>query len=117
MATAREMFDARMLASKYGPVGRVAAGYRTAGFQVKVLDKTGEEPVSFIAWKKGARFAVRVVIKSESVSANTVKALIEEAKKNDARPVLVLYGRGPKIEKDALEEAKSQGVKVRRFRA
>jgi len=106
-----------MLASKYGPVGRVAAGYRTAGFQVKILDKTGEEPVSFIAWKRGARFAVRVVIKSGSVSTNIVKALVEEAKNNDAKPVLVLYGRGPKMEKNALEEARSQGVKIRRFRA
>jgi len=117
LTTAREAFEARLLASKYGPVGRVAANYRAAGYEVKVLDATAREPVSFIAWKRGERLAVRVVMASGPVGTDVVNALKEAAAKENAKPILVLYGRGPKITKEALEAAKREGVSLRRFRA
>ncbi len=118
MVTPREAFEARLLASRYGPIGRVAGNYRMAGFQVKVIGTDEESPVNFLAWKKGGeRFAVKVVVRSGEVKKEEVEALIKEAEKNGARPILFLYGRGPKMPRDLAEEARSKGLAVRRFRA
>ncbi len=116
MTTAREAFEARMLASKYGPVGRVAANYRAAGYNVKVLDPAAKESVSFIAWRKGEKLAVRVLIASGPVKVETVNELREAASKEGAKPILVLYGRGPKLTSEALEAARQAGVSLKRFR-
>jgi predicted RecB family endonuclease len=116
VATARELYEAKLLASRYGPVGRVAGNYRTAGFQVKVLSSSEDSPVNFIAWKRGERYAVKVVIRSGPVPKDVVEKLSSEARKQGARPVLVLYGRGPKATGELVEAARSAGVSLRRFR-
>lgn len=117
MATAREIYEAKLLANRYGPVGKVAGNYRTAGFQVKVLSAEEEAPLNFLAWKKGERYAVKVVVRSGPIDPSILEKLKEEAEKNSARPVLVAYGRGPKVTRQLIEAAKSAGVSLRRFRA
>ena len=116
MTTAREAFEAKLLASRYGPVGKGAANYRAAGYQVRIVDATAREPVSFIAWKKGERLAIRVIVASGPVKAEAVNGLKEAAEKESAKPILVLYGRGPKLTSEALEAARQAGVSLRRFR-
>lgn len=117
MATEREAYEAKLLASRYGPVGKVAGNYRVAGFQVKVLNGSEEAPLNFIAWKKGGeRLGVKVRVKSGVVDKSEIESLKAEAERNNAKPVLVLYGRGPRISRELVEEARRMGVSLRRVR-
>lgn len=114
MVTPREAFEARKLASKYGIVGKVAGNYRMAGYEVEVVDPSGGGPVSFRAVRRGESLAVRVYSKSGRIPVGVVEELASQA--GGAKPVLVVYGSGPKVYGELLEKAKSLGVTIRRFR-
>ena len=117
MATPREAYEARLLASRYGPIGKVAGNYRMAGFQVKVISGSEDAPINFIAWKKGEeRLGVKVRIKSGPIDKSEVEALKAEAEKNNVKPILILYGRGPRISRELAEEARKMGVSLKRVR-
>ena len=113
MTTAREEFEARKLEARYGVPGRVAALYRRAGFQVKMADGGS---IDFVAWRKGEKLAVKVYQASGQVPVDVVEALAEEAGKQGAKPVLALYGAGPRLSGEAREAVKQKGVSVRRVR-
>ncbi len=113
MTTAREEFEARKLEAKYGVPGKVAALYRRAGYQVKMEDAEG---VDFLAWRRGEKLAVKVYSASGQVPMSVVDALIEEAGKHSAKPVIVLYGAGPRLTGEVREAAKQKGASVRRVR-
>ncbi len=115
MTTAREAFEAKKLAQRYGVVGKVAGRYREAGYQVEVAAADEESPVNFTAYKKGEKLAVKVVWRSGPVALEVVDSLAEAAE--GAKPVLVLYGAGPKATGALLERAREKGVSIRRVRA
>jgi hypothetical protein len=116
MTTAREAFEAKKLAAKYGVVGKVAAHYRTAGYDVKVESTDPEADYHFTALKKGEKLAVKVVWKTGPVDPSVIDTLAAKAKKLDAKPILALYGAGPKTTGEFLEHAKSNNTSIRRFR-
>ena len=116
MATARQLFEAKKLASKYGVVGKVAGRYVTAGFDVKVESTEEGAAYNFTAARKGEKYLVKVYARSGLVPVEVVDKLAEEASKAGARGVLVLYGAGPSLRGEALERAKEKGVTVRRVR-
>ncbi len=116
MATEREVFEAKKLESKYGVVGKVAARYRMAGYAIEVVDEKEGAPVNFIASKKGEKLAVKVVYKSGKVARGLVDKLAEESNKAGARPVLVLYGAGPRVTNELLETIRASGIGLRRVR-
>ncbi len=115
MTTAREAFEAKKLASKYGVVGKVAARYREAGYQVRVESVDPEAPIHFRAWRKGEKLAVKVYWASGRVPVEVVDKLAEAA--GGAKPVLVLYGAGPKSHGELVDKAREKGVSIRRVRA
>ena len=117
MATHRELYEARMLATRYGPIGKVAGSYRTAGYEVEVIGVEEGLPVNFIATKTGERLAVKVYLKSGQVPLSVIEELKREASNSNCRPVLVLYGRGPRLTKEIIEKAKEMEVAIRRVRA
>ena len=118
MVTAREAFEAKKLAARYGVVGKVAGRYRTAGFQVRVDSAEADADYNFVAWRRGEKYAVKVYNKSGRVPEDVVEKLARAAaeKAGGARPVLVLYGAGPKVTEGLLEKARSLGVSIRRVR-
>ncbi|MCE4627918.1 MAG: hypothetical protein F7C34_02050 [Desulfurococcales archaeon] len=113
MTTAREAFEAKKLAQKYGIIGKVAARYREAGYDVKVENTSPDAPYHFTASKKGEKLLVKVYGRSGEVPASEVEAL---ASAGQAKKVLVLYGAGPKVSSALLEKAKELGVSIRRVR-
>ena len=115
MTTAREAFEAKKLEARYGVVGKVAALYRRAGFDVKVVDSSEDAPVNFVAKKKGERLAVRVYKKSGKLPLEVVEELAKNAGEG-FKAILVVYGAGPKITGEALAKAKELGVSIRRVR-
>lgn len=116
MVTAREAFEAKKLIAKYGVVGRVAARYRTAGYQVKVEKSEPGSDYNFIAWKKGEKLVVAVYTKSGQVPEDAVEMLANAAKEVGGKPILVLYGSGPKTTGSLVEKARNLGVSLRRVR-
>ena len=117
MTTAREAFEAKKLAQKYGVIGKVAGRYREAGYKVDVLTTDEEVPYHFTAVKKGEKLAIKVYHKSGGVPVEVVEKLAEKAKEEDYKPILVLYGAGPKLSEPVLTKAGELGVSIRRVRA
>ena len=116
MATEREVFEAKKLEAKYGVIGKAAARYRMAGYSIEVVDENEEAPVNFIASKKDEKLAVKVFYRTGKVPQEIVERLVEQSKKANAKPVLVLYGSGPKITGDIIELLRSNGAGLKRVR-
>lgn len=116
MTTAREAFEAKKLAQKYGVVGKVAGRYREAGYQVDVDTIDEDAPYNFTAYKKGEKLAVKVVYKSGPVEDSVVEKLAGDAGEKGYKPILVLYGAGPKVSESVLSKAKELGVSIKRVR-
>ncbi|MCE4602679.1 MAG: hypothetical protein F7C08_02245 [Desulfurococcales archaeon] len=113
MTTARETFEARALKRKYGVVGSVAARYRMAGYRVEVLEGGAAD---FVARRRGEGLAVKVYSSNAPIPVNVVEELASYASNNGLRPVIILYGAGPRLAEDALEKVRSLNVSVRRVR-
>jgi len=116
MVTAREAFEAKKLASKYGVPGKVAALYRMAGYRVDMISSEPDAPVHFKASKRRDHLAVRVYWKPGKVPPEVVEELASTAG-GSHRPVLVLYGAGPRADEGLIEKARGLNVKIRRVRA
>jgi hypothetical protein len=114
VVTEREAFEAKKLASRYGVVGKVAANYRTAGYEVKVETTKEEAPYNFIAWKKGEKLLVKVYSKSGEVPSKILENL---STAGEGKKILVLYGAGPRIVRELIDKAKQFGISIKRVRA
>jgi len=116
MSLARAVFQARRLAERYGPAGRVAGRYVLAGYNVTMNFKTPHGEVSFIAKRGQELYAVDVVVESGPVRVERLEAIRRKAESIRAKPVLALYGAGPEATKELVEKARELGVKIKRFR-
>jgi len=117
MTTAREAFEAKKLATKYGITGKVAGAYRTAGYHVEMVSTEDQAPYNFIASKKGERLTVKVYSRTGRVPVEVAESLASAAAEKNAKPILVLYGSGPKVTAELVDKAKQLGVSMRRFRS
>ncbi len=116
MTLAEIVFTSKKLAEKYGVEGRVAARYVEAGYSVRMRFPTPKGTVSFVAKKESQVLAVDVISGSRRVTGNDVRSIAEKARAINAKPVLALYGAGPKLDEDAKKLAAELGVSLRRFR-
>ena len=107
----------RVLRQKYGIVGEVAARYLESGARVRVHHPTRHGDIHILVYKDGTKYAIEVFSDPRPVPKEVVEKLIEKSRIIHAKPILVLYGDGPKLSNEIYEFCKSQGVKVRRIRA
>ncbi len=114
MTTAREAFEAKMLARKYGVPGRVAGLYRSAGYNVDMVEGKAYD---FIARRRGEALAVRVFNMQGKPPLQLLEDLASQAGEAGAKPILVLYGSGPRIDSEVREKARELGVSIRRVRS
>lgn len=117
MATARQRFLARVLVRKYGEVGAVAARYVEAGYAVRVMHPTRYGPAHVIAQRGGEKLIIEVFKEPRPLEMRDVEPLLKKAELLRGRPVLVLYGDGPRLSNELFQELRGRGVKVRRIRA
>ncbi len=110
------VFTKKKLAEKYGVEGRVAGLYVEAGYSVEMHHPVKGDRVSFVARKEGVVVAVDVVNGSVRVTGEVVSKIAEKAKVLGAKPVIVLYGSGPRLTEEAQNLAKELGVAVKRVR-
>ncbi len=116
MSLARIVFMQKKLSRKFGVVGKVAGRYLEAGYSIHVGFDTPEGRVDIVAKKEGQVLAIDVVDGSVRVGPDTVEAVARKARSINAKPVLVLYGSGPKLTEEAKSRAKELGVSIKRVR-
>jgi protein involved in ribonucleotide reduction len=114
MTGAKQIFLMRKLSSKYGVSGRVAARYVAAGYSVTVNPPLKD--VDFVASKHGVRFAGIILSGKKLYGVEIVEKAREIGEKYRVKPLLILYGTGPRITVEALEKAREYGVIIRRIR-
>lgn len=114
MTTAREAFEAKMLARKYGVPGKAAGRYRMAGYRVEM---TPGGKADFIARRRGEALAVKVYERSGEVPVAVLEELASYSAGAGLKPVLVLYGSGPRLSAEARDKARELGVSVKRVRS
>ncbi len=116
MSLARIVFMQKKLSKKFGVVGKVAGRYLEAGFSVHIGFETPEGRVDIVAKKEGQVLAIDVVDGAVKIEPETVEVVAKKARSINAKPVLVLYGAGPKLTDEAKAKAKELGVQLRRIR-
>jgi len=114
LTTAKNRLITNILLRKGGVVNKVASRYVMAGFQVRV---NPEIPgLDLIATKSGEAYGVRVIWEKKRYEGQVIEELLNASKKLGLKPILILYGSGPHIDKDIIEEASRKGVLVKRIR-
>lgn len=111
MTTAHQGFIINKLLEKGGVLNKVAANYVKAGFNVRV--KPGINDVDLIAIKRNEYYCIKVLWKKKIFNEQELSSFIENCDKIKCRPVIILYGSGPKIDPGFLGKYK---VKIRRIR-
>lgn len=117
MSLARIKFIQKSLIEKYGILGNVASKYIEAGLNVRILHPTRYGPIHIVVNGNNIRLAIEVFAESREVPREVVEKIVEKAKLIKAKPVLILYGDGPKLTDEVFELCRKYGVKVRRLRA
>ncbi len=113
MSLAHIVFMSKKLRKKFGVEGIVASRYLEAGYSVLVGFNTPEGRLSVLAKKEGTVYAIDVIHESRKVVASDVEAVYKKAKSLNAKPILVIYGRGPKLTDEAKAKAKELGVEIK----
>ena len=116
MRLARVEFLKKRLAKRYGIIGRVAGRYVEAGYSVELSHPTRSGTIDVVARKAGTIIAITVLHGSVKVTASHVEEAARRAEHLNAKPVLVLYGRGPKVSQEAVAKAEELGVELKRVR-
>ncbi|WP_244372467.1 hypothetical protein [Staphylothermus marinus] len=114
MTTARRMFVINKLLRKKNVVGKVAARYVAAGFNVTVNPPL--KGVYFTASKHGVRYAGIVLWQKKKVGEEIIGKAKEIADKYKVKPIIILYGSGPIIDKDIVAKAREAGIIIKRIR-
>jgi len=110
------VFQQRKLEQKYGVEGKVAGRYVEAGFHVRMHVATKHGIVSFVAIKGRERLAIDVVDGKKILSKADLESLKRKAESLSAKPVLVLYGSGPRLNDEARNYARENSIEVKRIR-
>lgn len=114
MVTARAKYVIRQLKRKYGIVGVVASRYIEAGYSVELFHKTRLGNIDILVRGRGEVYAIEILHRG-TYTVDHVKLLQEKAKLVRARPVLVLYGRQPRLTAEASSYCSSNNIKVKRI--
>ncbi len=115
MSLAEIRFIQKRLEEKYAEVGKIAGKYVEAGYTVSVKQTKTRRGVIDIVARKGETYAIDVYKKTGPVPVSIIEEIAEKAKAINAKPVLALWGRGPKVTEEVLKKAGELGVKIKRF--
>ncbi|MET1160835.1 MAG: restriction endonuclease [Thermoprotei archaeon] len=117
MVTARERFIVNRLLEKGGVVNKVATRYVAAGFNVRVKPNINDIDIIAIRnTKMGERYGIKVLHEKREYGVEVVNRVLETCKQHSLKPVLILYGSGPRLSEEALNRAREEGVIVKRIR-
>ncbi len=112
----RAKYICRIYEKKYGVVGRIAKRYIMAGYSVEFMHPTRYGSIHIVARGDGQKIAIEVFDKSSTVSMETVSRLLEKSKLIGAKPILILYSNGPRIDNEVYRYCIENGIKIRRIK-
>ncbi|MET1102121.1 MAG: hypothetical protein ABWW69_06590 [Pyrodictiaceae archaeon] len=115
MSLARIVFAQKKLRKRYGYKGSVAGRYLEAGFSVRLNIRTKSGVLDILAVKGSTRLAIDVRTIDE-VREDDLASLAEKAKSLKAKPVLVVYGAGGKLDDKVVSKAHEYGILIKRVR-
>lgn len=115
MVTARERFLWKKLREKYGIVGEVAGRYIAAGYGVTRDVKVGDIRFDLVASKDKQRLAIKIFHETKEITPDIIEAYALAAKRIGSKPVIILYGKGPRISEEALNKAIELDVSLKRI--
>lgn len=116
MATAKTRYLQKIYEEKHGCIGKVASRYLEAGYSIELMHSTRYGCVHILARKSNMVLAIDVVDKQGTVTIDMVKLLLDKSKLLRARPILILYSDGPKIDDEVHKFCVEHGIKIRRLR-
>ncbi len=114
MTGARQIFLMKKLTKKYSIKGKVVSHYIAAGYSVTVNPPLKD--VDFTASKHGVKYAGIILSNKKIYGVEMVEKAKEIGEKYKVKPVLILYGSGPKLSSEALSKAREYGVIIKRIR-
>jgi len=110
--TAQEI---RRTMEKGGVLGKVAALYVAAGYNVVLDYETPAGKLGFLAKRGKETLAVDVYCNIKQVNEENMRKLIEKAKQVNGKPILVVYGP-IRIPMSLYDLARRLGVKLKRVK-
>ena len=117
MSLARIRSMQKKLIRRYREIGIVASRYVEAGLHVRVMHPTRYGHIHVLATGNRQRLAIDVYKNAGEVDEEFVNRLVEKARLLKAKPILILYGDGPRISGDTYKKLIELGVKVRRIKS
>ena len=112
MKLARIRYRQRLLRERYGIIGVVAGRYLEAGFHVRLMHPTRHGPVHILALKGDRKFVIEVAA-TRRVDDEVLIKLVDKAKSLGGEPVLILYGKSPRVSGDLANKLRELGVRLR----
>lgn len=116
MVTAKARFISKLLRRKYGVIGIVASRYVSAGYGVKFNIRSGEILFDIIALKGNEKLALKVFSWNIVLKTEDINRIINAAKSIGAKPVVILYGKGPKLSDELISKLDELEIGIRRIR-
>jgi len=116
MATAKARFISKLFKKRYGVIGIVAGRYVSAGYGVKFNIRSGEIVFDIIALKENEKLAIKVYNGKATLKIDDVNKIVNAAKNINAKPVIILYGKGPKVSDELINKLDEIEISIRRIR-
>jgi len=116
MVTAKARFISKLFRERYGVIGVVAGRYVSAGYGVKFNIRSGEVVFDIVALKENEKLAIKVYNGRVVLEIEDVNKIIDAAKNVNAKPVIILYGRGPKVSDELINKLDEIEISIRRIR-
>ncbi|MCS7111285.1 MAG: hypothetical protein RMI45_00950 [Ignisphaera sp.] len=112
----RMLYLCKIFERRYGVIGRVARRYLMAGYSVEFMHPTRYGSIHIIARRGSEKIAVEVFEKPSSVTMDTATRLLEKSRLVGAKPLLVLYSSGPRMDSTMRNYCAENGIRIRRIR-
>ncbi len=116
MVTAKARFISKLLKERYGVVGTVAGRYVSAGYGVEFNIKSGGVVFDIVALKGNEKLAIKIYNGKIVLGVEDIDKIINAAKNINAKPVIILYGRGPRITDELINKLDEMEINIRRIR-
>jgi len=114
MTTARQRFLANLLEAKGGVYNRIASKYVNAGYHVRF--DHGFKDIDLIVYRSRERFGLKILYMKKVYGKTDLENFLNSCEKHGLKPVIILYGSGPRLDQEMLASLAEKKVRIRRVR-
>jgi len=114
MTTARQRFLANLLESKGGVYNRIASRYIRAGYRVRF--DHGFKDIDLVISRSRESYGLKILYMKKIYVKTDLENFFNNCEKHGLKPVIILYGSGPRLDQETLASLAEKKVKIRRVR-